>query len=128
VHERVKDRFAAIEKKLQAAIDKDPALAKFLENIGGTFNWRKISDTDRQSAHSYGISMDINVAHSAYWDWQRPKFPIRWQNKIPQVIVDAFESEGFIWGGRWQHYDTMHFEYRPELLDPACHGAQPARP
>ncbi len=23
---------------------------------------------------------------------------------------------GFIWGGRWYHYDTMHFEYRPELL------------
>src|SRR5690242_16362928 len=27
-----------------------------------------------------------------------------------------FEQHGFIWGGRWAHYDTMHFEYRPELL------------
>ncbi|NUM57423.1 MAG: M15 family metallopeptidase, partial [Bdellovibrionaceae bacterium] len=27
-----------------------------------------------------------------------------------------FESEGFIWGGKWNHYDTMHFEYRPELF------------
>jgi hypothetical protein len=28
----------------------------------------------------------------------------------------VFEQHGFIWGGRWAHYDTMHFEYRPELL------------
>ena len=40
---------------------------------------------------------------------------------MPQKIVDAFEAEGFVWGGRWYHYDTMHFEYRPELLDPACY-------
>ena len=26
------------------------------------------------------------------------------------------ERHGFIWGGNWYHYDTMHFEYRPELL------------
>ncbi|MDD5211432.1 MAG: M15 family metallopeptidase, partial [Sulfuricurvum sp.] len=30
---------------------------------------------------------------------------------------------GFIWGGRWYHYDTMHFEYRPELLAPSCINA-----
>ena len=44
----------------------------------------------------------------------------RWTNRFPQVLVDTFESQGFIWGGRWYHFDTMHFEYRPELLDPAC--------
>ncbi len=31
-------------------------------------------------------------------------------------IVKELEKYGFIWGGRWYHYDTMHFEYRPELL------------
>ena len=39
--------------------------------------------------------------------------------------VDAFEAEGFIWGGRWYHFDTMHFEYRPELLDGSCYSATP---
>jgi hypothetical protein len=34
----------------------------------------------------------------------------------PQAIVDAFEAEGFIWGGKWHSFDFMHFEYRPELL------------
>ena len=42
--------------------------------------------------------------------------------------VDAFEAEGFIWGGRWLHYDTMHFEYRPELLDADCRGSRPQAP
>jgi hypothetical protein len=31
-------------------------------------------------------------------------------------VIRAFEEQGFIWGGRWARYDTMHFEYHPELL------------
>ena len=38
-----------------------------------------------------------------------------YKNEIPREIVDIFEKHGFIWGGKWYHYDTMHFEYRPEL-------------
>jgi hypothetical protein len=36
--------------------------------------------------------------------------------RIPPEIVAGFERHGFIWGGRWAHFDTMHFKYRPELL------------
>jgi hypothetical protein len=38
------------------------------------------------------------------------------ENRIPWEIVEVFEKHGFISGGKWYHYDTMHFEYRPELL------------
>jgi hypothetical protein len=38
------------------------------------------------------------------------------QTAYPWEIVAAFEEQGFIWGGKWYHYDTIHFEYRPELL------------
>jgi hypothetical protein len=31
-------------------------------------------------------------------------------------VVKAFEAFGFLWGGKWMTYDTMHFEYRPEIL------------
>ena len=31
-------------------------------------------------------------------------------------VVEVFEKHGFIWGGKWYHYDTMHFEYRPEII------------
>ncbi len=124
VHRKVAPVFARVEKRLAAAVEKDPTLRPFLMNVGGTFNWRKIANSNRQSAHSYGVSIDLNVARSHYWEWAKPRTPVHWQNRIPQVIVDAFEAEGFIWGGRWYHYDTMHFEYRPELLDPACRGTR----
>ena len=77
--------------------------------------------TDRPSAHSYGIAIDLNDALSDYWRWEKNG----WKNRIPQPIVDAFEAEGFIWGGRWFHFDTMHFEYRPELLDGSCYPPAP---
>ena len=31
--------------------------------------------------------------------------------------LKTFEKYGFIWGGKWYHFDTMHFEYRPELIN-----------
>lgn len=121
VHRLVEPAFVRLRARLMALTQKDPSLQPFLEGLGGTFVWRNIAGTNRRSAHSYGVSLDINVKRSHYWRWQRPSSPLRWQNQIPQPIVDAFEAEGFIWGGRWYHYDTMHFEYRPELLDPDCY-------
>ena len=32
-------------------------------------------------------------------------------------MIQIFEAEGFIWGGKWDFYDNMHFEYRPELRE-----------
>ena len=120
VHRRVAPAFARVEGRLVELLRREPGLRPFFDGLGGTFVWRPIAGTSRPSAHSYGVSIDLNVKRSHYWRWQRPPEPLRWQNRIPQSIVDAFEAEGFIWGGRWYHYDTMHFEYRPELLDPGC--------
>ncbi len=126
VHARVAPAFARVEQRLAAAVKADPSLAPWLSKLSGTFVERKIAGTERTSSHSYGISIDLDAARTHYWRWQRPPSPLRWRNTVPQAIVDAFEAEGFIWGGRWYHYDTMHFEYRPELLDPACRvGADP---
>lgn len=36
-------------------------------------------------------------------------------------------AEGFIWGGRWEIWDNMHFEYRPELLAAARRGEDSPR-
>ncbi len=120
VHRRAREAFQRAGARLEALVKADPGLRPFLDRLGGTFLWRKIANTGRQSAHSYGVSLDLNPGRSQYWEWQQPKEPVRWRNEIPQAIVDALEAEGFIWGGRWYHYDTMHFELRPELLDPRC--------
>ena len=92
-------------------------LKKFLFPLGGTFNFRKIAGTERASAHSYGIAIDLNTNFANYWRWQqKPNQKLNYMNKFPQQIINIFEKHGFIWGGRWYHYDTMHFEYRPELF------------
>ena len=101
----------AIVKELNALPQK---YKKYLSPIGGTFKWRKIAGTNRLSVHSFGAAIDINVKYSAYWRWSKGAY--RYKNQIPKAIVDIFERHGFIWGGKWYHYDTMHFEYRPELL------------
>lgn len=122
VHRKVRPAFERVARRLERALAIDRSLAPFLDRPGGTFVWRNIANSRMRSAHSYGIAIDINVKHTHYWEWQRPIQPVRWRNRVPAAIVEAFEAEGFIWGGRWFHYDTMHFEYRPELLDPACRG------
>ncbi|MCP3105053.1 M15 family metallopeptidase [Myxococcus sp. K15C18031901] len=124
VHRKVEPVFQRLAARLEALVAKDASLRPFLTNVGGTFVWRNVANTRRRSAHAYGVSLDLNTARSHYWEWQRPRQPVRWRNEVPQVLVEAFEAEGFIWGGRWYHYDTMHFEYRPELLDPDCAPAR----
>lgn len=101
-------------------LDNMPHLKEYLQNIGGTFNWRQISGTKRMSMHSFGMTVDINTKFSNYWQWdchcKNEEAMLLYQNRIPLEIVSVFEKYGFIWGGNWYHYDTMHFEYRPELL------------
>jgi len=103
-----------VSQELDRLLQKHPEYRKYLVPVGGTFKWRTIAGTHRLSVHSFGAAIDINVKHSAYWRWN--KGPYRYRNEIPLPIVKIFEKHGFIWGGKWYHYDTMHFEYRPELL------------
>jgi hypothetical protein len=124
VHRLMAPALARVAARLEAARKRDRSLDPFLHRLSGGFAERKIAGTDRISAHAFGIAIDLDKSMSDYWRWQKTK-PIRWRNRIPQAIVDAFEAEGFIWGGRWYHYDTMHFEYRPELLDDFCQASAP---
>jgi hypothetical protein len=107
-------------KKVSDELDQHPEWKSYLCNVGGTFNWRNISGTTRLSAHSFGITIDINTAQSNYWQWDctctNENATLKYRNKIPLALVAIFEKNGFIWGGRWIHYDTMHFEYRPEFF------------
>ncbi|MDF3054362.1 MAG: hypothetical protein K0Q74_269 [Gammaproteobacteria bacterium] len=117
-----------VDQKLQrisSALSELPATYhRFLSEPFESFVWREIAGTNRLSAHSLGIALDINVAYSHYWQWdlETDKKPVHentaliYRNQIPWEIVLIFEQQGFIWGGKWHHYDTMHFEYRPELI------------
>lgn len=106
-------------KKVCKELAQYPELNRYLES-SGTFYWRQVRGANRLSAHSYGIAIDIGVKYSDYWRWKYPNAKettqIKYTNRIPHKIVDIFHKYGFIWGGAWYHFDTMHFEYRPEIL------------
>jgi len=98
-------------------------MMKYLVPSAGIYNCRPIAATERISVHAYGAAIDINDRFSDYWLWTKNKTGhFTWTNRIPLEIVDVFERHGFIWGGKWYHFDTMHFEYRPELIELAKRG------
>jgi D-alanyl-D-alanine carboxypeptidase len=121
------EKLKAVSAELDALA---PTFDKYLFPIGGTDNCRVIAGTSAASAHSYGIAIDIGVLHAHYWRWSASGHDgaITYKNEIPAEIIAAFEKHGFIWGGRWHHYDTMHFEYRPELIGSEPMGSGPAAP
>jgi hypothetical protein len=107
-------RLAAISRELDALPQDDK---KYVYPLGGTYACRVVADTGQTSMHAWGAAIDINPAFSDYWLWRRAAGTApTYLNRIPPKVVKAFERHGFIWGGRWAHFDTMHFEYRPELL------------
>jgi hypothetical protein len=109
-----------VDQALAAAsrdLDRLPdGLIKYLHPSAGTYNCRAIAGSTARSMHAYAAAIDINVAYSAYWRWGGHPDAPAWTNRIPFEIVEILRRHGFIWGGYWYHFDTMHFEYRPELL------------
>jgi hypothetical protein len=116
----VADALERVSRDLERELP--PEMKPIAATTAGVFVWRKVRGSSRQSPHSYATAIDIGVKWSDYWDWNKPDAEgrYRWKNRFPLEIVSIFERHGFIWGGKWSHFDTMHFEYRPELLVPPC--------
>ena len=116
-----------VDRKL-AEVVKDleqlPAnMTQYLVPSAGTYNCRTIVNTTRLSVHAFAAAIDINTKFTDYWEWSKGKGgPLTWRNRIPGAIGEIFEHHGFIWGAKWYHFDTMHFEYRPEIIALARQG------
>lgn len=115
---RIDERLKAIHSDLLAL----KRFKSYMYPSAGAFHWRTIKGTQRLSVHSFGAAIDIAVKRSHYWRWTlkvygaSPEGLIPYKNSFPVEVIRVFERYGFIWGGWWYHHDTMHFEYRPELL------------
>lgn len=106
-----------VAMELRQLVKETPDLSNYILPIGGSFSYRLVKGTERLSPHSYGIAIDLNPRKGAYWRWgKRPPNLLDLRIQYPCRIVSVFEKHGFIWGGKWYHYDLMHLEYRPELL------------
>lgn len=107
-----------LQAALSAIAEHGAEMDVYLTGIGGSFNWRKIAGTPRLSAHSFGIAVDFNTELGGYWRWSGAAEGMAgsYDNRYPESLVNQMERFGFIWGGKWHHFDGMHFEYRPELI------------
>ena len=122
--------FARVATELDR-LHANPAVKPYILPMGGQY-WRTIAGTSRLSAHSYGIAIDLNPDKGPYWRWSK-SYPESAVRTYPEELVSLFEANGFVWGGKWDAFDIMHFEYRPELFTPRRDdlvpgdGLQPAR-
>lgn len=117
---------------LKAALDELSPIASKSARVrratypsSGTFNYRQISGTGRLSPHSYGIAIDLARDSRDYWQWASRSDGEKRLKSYPTEVVRAFESHDFIWGGKWGHFDMLHFEYRPEIILKARFFANP---
>ena len=128
VHRELKDRLLKIDALIKELAKTDPEVQPFIDNIGsiGAWNWRNVALTVSRSFHSYGVALDILPKNlqglATYWQWTGDanaewyKVPYSKRYHPPLSVVKIFERYGFCWGGKWPLFDTMHFEYRPEIM------------
>ena len=130
VHDRMLEPLKRVQTAIFELAKTDTKVQAFLDNLSSTdaYSWRIIDGTNRKSFHSVGIALDIlpksQGGKQIFWSWAADKYPKTWMliplsNRWmpPESVINAFEKEGFIWGGKWVIYDNMHFEYHPELIE-----------
>ncbi len=129
VHPMLVEPLERVERRIRVAMIDDDAVRGFVQGLAvvSGYNWRNIAGTLRRSYHSYGVAVDLvptsYQGRWAYWLWAAQggidewwDIPISARWHVPDLVVDAFEQEGFIWGGKWLSFDNLHFEYRPEAI------------
>lgn len=110
------DQLRNTMKELNSIAQNKQSIYSFLFPASGTFNYRYIAGTNRLSPHSFGIAVDLKRDKRDYWKWASREEGEKRLKSYPREIVEVFERHGFIWGGKWGHFDILHFEYRPELI------------
>ncbi len=129
VHRMIVEPLQSVEREVLAIAAQNAEVRAFLDELHQVsgFVWRNIAGTASRSYHSYGIAVDL-IPRSyqrrfGYWRWALDSgvedwwdLPLEQRWSVPQSVIDSFERNGFIWGGKWLSFDPIHFEYRPEVL------------
>lgn len=105
-----------VMKELIPLSQKKANVSRCLFPGSGTFNYRYISGTSLLSPHAFGIAIDLARDRRDYWKWVSKEEGDRRIKEYSKEIVEIFEKNNFVWGGKWSHFDILHFEYRPEII------------
>ena len=106
----------------------NPKIYPFVFPMSGTFNYRNIAGTGQLSPHAFGTAIDLARNNKDYWKWATREEGEKRLAVYPREIVKVFENNRFVWGGKWAHFDILHFEYRPELILKARYFSEKAKP
>ncbi len=129
VNKEVAKKLPLINSQVNELAKTDAQVKDFLDTLSEAsgYSWRAVAGTNRLSNHSYGLAIDVLPRgwgnKMMYWAWVRD-YNDDWmlvpQEDLwtpPEKVVQVMLNNGFIWGGTWAIYDTMHFEYKPELIE-----------
>ena len=129
VHYSILEKLSLAEEQILRIAKTNAQVRQWISSLNSIegWNWRDIASTQSRSFHAYGAAIDFMPKSlgglETYWLWTSRSSPEWWAVPYskrfhpPAEVIKAFESFGFIWGGKWRYYDTMHFEYRPEILE-----------
>ena len=125
VHYSIMEELALVEEHILAAAAADSQVRAWINSIKSMegWNWRSVAGTQSRSFHSYGVAVDIlpplTPSRQVYWRWAGENWwnlSYESRHHPPAAVIKAFEAHGFVWGGKWRFFDTIHFEYRPEVM------------
>lgn len=72
---------------------------------GGAYAYRTMRGSNRLSMHAYGAAIDFDTENNPLgkkWDAAHGMMALD--------VVQIFEAEGWVFGGRWQRPDAQHFQ------------------
>jgi hypothetical protein len=128
IHKAIQEKLAFVEDQIKESAKTDDTIQTWINNLGSLegYGWRNIANTSSRSYHSYGLAVDLLPkslgGKQTYWLWTSQNRDDWWNVSYneryhpPETVIKIFESYGFVWGGKWLMFDTMHFEYRPEVF------------
>lgn len=107
VHEKCADSLTKILANIWYASGKDQ---KKLDNAGasiygGGYVFRLMRGGHALSTHAWGAAIDLDPVRNGMGDTTPNFLQHMW-------VVECFEEQGWIWGGRWKgkNCDGMHFQ------------------
>lgn len=101
------DSLRRVIDKTWEACNKETAKIEQIhaDQFSGDWVIRQMRGLHTISMHAYGLAVDFDAPHNhlgASTHFFTPANP----------LVQAFQSEGWTWGGTWAHRpDAMHFQY-----------------
>lgn len=76
-----------------------------LHLYGGAYAFRTMRGSNKLSMHAYGCAVDFDTENNLLGKHWNPD-----HGMMPMSVVQAFEAEGWVFGGRWQRPDAQHYQ------------------